>query len=63
MSELHLPWLELAIIVPLIGAAFTPGARNRERAVHQRLAVSGFALACAVIAWLDFIGWQRSFAS
>lgn len=62
MSELHLPWLELAIIAPLLAALGTLPVRDRERVIRQRLAVSGFALACAVAAWLDFISLNDSVA-
>lgn len=56
MSELHLPWLELAIVLPAIGAAMVARLRDPERAQRRSLMFSGAALACAVGAWLDF-GW------
>ena len=54
MTELHLPWLELAVILPAIGAILLLGARDPERAQQWRLLFSGLALICAVGAWLDF---------
>ncbi|MBA3482144.1 MAG: oxidoreductase [Pirellulales bacterium] len=54
MIELHLPWLELAIVLPLVGAALVARVRDPERAQRRTLIFSGLALVCAVGAWLDF---------
>ncbi len=54
MIELHLPWLELAIVLPSIGAVSVARLHDPERAQSRTLIFSGLALACAVGAWLDF---------
>ena len=54
MIELHLPWLELAILAPLVGAAWVARLSDPEQARRASLAFSGVALVCAVGAWLDF---------
>jgi NADH-quinone oxidoreductase subunit M len=54
MSELRLPWLELAILFPLVGAAWAVRVRDPERMQLRSLIFSGLALACATGAWLDF---------
>ena len=41
MGELHLPWLELAILLPLIGAAFVARLRDPEWAHQRSLIFSG----------------------
>jgi NADH-quinone oxidoreductase subunit M len=54
MTELHLPWLELAIFLPLAGAFWVSRIHDHERAQQHALAFSGLALLAAVGAWLDF---------
>jgi NADH-quinone oxidoreductase subunit M len=54
MIELHLPWLELAIALPALGALLLIGLRDPEAAQRRTLLFSGLSLACAVGAWLDF---------
>jgi NADH-quinone oxidoreductase subunit M len=54
MIELHLPWLELAIALPALGALLLIGLRDPELAQRRTLIFSGLALACSVGAWLDF---------
>ncbi len=54
MLELHLPWLELTIITPLIGvviASLLPTAEQRRRVA---ISCSGLALLFAIGAWEDF---------
>jgi NADH-quinone oxidoreductase subunit M len=53
MNELHWPWLELAVLVPFVGALCVGQLRNAARARNWSLTFSGITLACAVGAWLD----------
>lgn len=56
MKELHFPWLELSILVPLLGALVT-GAIRHKRADLARvwaLWTTGITLAFSVAAWRDF---------
>jgi NADH-quinone oxidoreductase subunit M len=54
MIELHLPWLEFAIVTPLVGALWVARQRDAELAQKHSLIFSGSALAFALGAWLDF---------
>ncbi len=54
MSELHLPWLELTVVIPLIGALLVSRIRDVTVANRWSLAIGGITLACAVGAWQDF---------
>jgi NADH-quinone oxidoreductase subunit M len=54
MPELHLPWIELAIVIPLIGALVTGLTRNPNAARARCLVVCVLTLACAIGEWLDF---------
>jgi NADH-quinone oxidoreductase subunit M len=54
MSELRLPWLELAILVPAIGAAVVSCLKDTRSARHWCLGFSGTALLCTLGAWQDF---------
>ena len=54
MIELHLPWLELAILIPALGSLWVGQLRNAERARRHSLVISCAALFCAVGAWQDF---------
>src|SRR5262245_43359007 len=52
MNWWSVPWLELAIVAPLLGAALVSRMREPIRAFQWGLAFTGTALACAVLAWL-----------
>ncbi len=55
MPELHFPWLEIAILLPLIGSLVVRFPKDREKA--RRMCV-GFALATLLAAtgeWIDFV--------
>lgn len=54
MIELSLPWVELAVFAPLLGAAWVARLRDPDVARKWDLAFSGFSLACAIGAYLDF---------
>jgi NADH-quinone oxidoreductase subunit M len=56
MSELNLPWSELALFASLLGAGFS-ASRGRDPEVSRRWALlfSSICLALCVAGWLDFI--------
>jgi NADH-quinone oxidoreductase subunit M len=54
MPELHLPWLELAIATPLVGALLVFRVRDPELAWRRSLIATGMTFCLAVAAWGDF---------
>ncbi len=54
MIELHLPWIELAVATPLLGAVVACGFRNPEKTRLVAIVTSGITLALAFGAWKDF---------
>lgn len=54
MSELHVPWLEISILLPLIGALIVCLVRDRDTARRHCLWICGLTFVCAVGEWLDF---------
>lgn len=54
MTELHLPWLELSVVVPLIGAFIVSRIKNRDRARTISIVICSLALVCAAGEWIDF---------
>ena len=54
MIELHLPWLELAILLPVIGGLWVSQLVESGRVRRISLAVSAMSLACTIGAWMDF---------
>jgi NADH-quinone oxidoreductase subunit M len=63
MNSLHLPWLELAVLVPLLGALAVWRVRHSDAARKWCLLFSGITLACAVGAWQDFLTTRSPEAS
>jgi NADH-quinone oxidoreductase subunit M len=53
MTTLHIPWIELAILLPLIGACWVRFLRNPDTAREHSLWISGLSLVCACAAWLN----------
>jgi NADH-quinone oxidoreductase subunit M len=54
VTELHLPWLELTVLIPLFGAVVVGRYGEPEIARKWSLAFCAAALACAIGAWQDF---------
>lgn len=54
MPELHLPWLQLAVAIPAIGAIIAGLPMRREVAHKLSIAVCTLTLVGAVGAWSDF---------
>ena len=54
MSELHLPWLELAVLIPLVGAIIISRMRDSYEARKWSAVISLLSLFCTTSAWLDF---------
>ena len=54
MKDMHLPWLELAILLCLVGGILVGRFRNPHIARNWSLVFSGLALLSATGAWLDF---------
>ncbi|MCG6156471.1 proton-conducting transporter transmembrane domain-containing protein [Rubinisphaera margarita] len=55
MSELHLPWLELSIVVPLIGAVCLSRVRRVEAALKIAVAICTITFALACGEFIDFL--------
>ncbi len=54
MVELHLPWLELTVITPLVGALLIWRIRDAERAWNRAFLITGLTLVFALGTWQDF---------
>ncbi len=54
MPELHLPWLELMILTPLLGAIVVSFLKDKEFAHKICLAVCGLTFVFATGEWMDF---------
>ncbi len=60
MPELHFPWLELSIGMPLAGAVLVACARDPEAMRRRAIVICAATLACTIGQWLDF-GSLRTF--
>ncbi|MEX0727188.1 MAG: proton-conducting transporter membrane subunit [Planctomycetaceae bacterium] len=54
MSELHLPWLEMSVLISAVGALWISLRPDPDRARRKSLVISSMALLCAFGAWQDF---------
>jgi NADH-quinone oxidoreductase subunit M len=61
MIELHLPWLEMAILLPAIGGLWVSRITQPDRVRIISLTISALSLACTLGAWLDY-GWLHVIA-
>ena len=55
MPQLHLPWLELSIVTPLLGSLWMSMLRNRELTRKLCILVCLLTMTFAIGEWLDFI--------
>lgn len=53
MSELAFPWVEAAILLPLLGAIWVRRLRDPREARRHSLIVCGLTLMCAFAEWLE----------
>jgi NADH-quinone oxidoreductase subunit M len=53
-QELHFPWLEIAILIPLLGAIGCFLFRNQKQAYPLACIASGLTFLCSVGEWIDF---------
>ena len=54
MERLHFSWLQLGLLLPLLGAIWTRTRRDPIVARRHGLIVSGLTLGCMIGAWIDF---------
>lgn len=54
MTTLHLPWLELSLLLPLLGAAWVARVRQPETVQRRSVVVLGLTLLSTIAAWIDF---------
>lgn len=55
MSDLSLPFLELAILIPLLGGMAVGALRDATRARHWALVFFGLSFVCTMAAWQEFV--------
>lgn len=58
MIELHLPWLEVALLTLMVGAVWVGRVRAARYSYRLSVIFSGIALICTVGAWQDFTHLQ-----
>jgi NADH-quinone oxidoreductase subunit M len=54
VTALHLPWLELAILLAVLGAVVVSHVRDPQRAARLGMAFTAAVLLCTVLAWAAF---------
>ena len=54
MIQLHLPWIELSIAIPLLGALVAFQLRDRSLTRRFSIVVCGLTLVSTLCAWQDF---------
>ncbi|WP_425615737.1 proton-conducting transporter membrane subunit [Anatilimnocola sp. NA78] len=60
MTELHLPWLEICVLLPLIGAIWVSRIKDSDLARLHCLFFTLLTFAFALGTWLDFIAMRAS---
>ena len=59
MSELHLPFIEAAILIPLLGSLVISRVGDPQRARRWSAGFAGLAFVASVAAWQDYDWLQR----
>lgn len=54
MPELHFPWLELSILIPLLGSVLVSLPKDRELARRICVSLALLTFGCACGEWIDF---------
>ncbi|MEY3175871.1 MAG: NADH-quinone oxidoreductase subunit, partial [Planctomycetota bacterium] len=54
IGELHLPWLEVGILLPFIGAIIAGCTRNLTRSHRLAIAFAALTSICTIGEWIDF---------
>ncbi len=58
MTQLHLPWLELSVLIPLAGGIWVGTLRDREKARVLCSIICLVAMFCTIGEWFDFTSLQ-----
>ena len=62
MPVLHCPWLELSILIPLLGGIWVGREKDPDVARRQSTLISGLTLLCTLLSVLDYVGLNVSAA-
>ena len=54
MNLLHLPWLELAFAITVLGSLCVSRSRNPDQVYRWSVALIGGSFGCTVLAWLAY---------
>lgn len=54
MRELHLPWLELSVVIPLLGCVWVSLLNNRDTARRHSIILCVLTFVAAMGEWIDF---------
>lgn len=54
LPELHFPWLECSVLLPLIGSLVCGLIQDRNRAQRVAVALGAVTLFCTIGEWIDF---------
>lgn len=54
IPELHLPWMELSILITLLGALWIRTIHDRDKAYRSCLLICGLVFVTSVCEWIDF---------
>jgi NADH-quinone oxidoreductase subunit M len=55
VTQLHFPWLEITVLLPLFGAFWTHASHEPIGSRRRALIASGLTLIAAVGSWIDFL--------
>lgn len=56
LPVLHCPWLELSILIPLVGGLWVARLKDPDVARRQSAFISGLTLLCTLVSVLDYVG-------
>ena len=59
MTELHLPWLEFSVLIPLLGAICVSRIRDRDQARRVSIGACLITVTCTCGEWFDFVSLNR----
>lgn len=58
IPELHLPWMEISILLSLAGSLWLKTTQNREIAYKRCLIICALVFLNTVVGWIDFVSLQ-----
>ena len=63
LPELHLPWMEISVLITLLGSIWLKFTPDRDRAYKRCIRICTLTCLVTICGWIDFVSLKTFAAS